>query len=328
MPGTLPGSTTYGHRVQLKYADGVQLGRADRRALKAPRKSRTRSHWRCASAAVLVGAFGAWVGAASASVEPFSAHLSRRAGDPPRWALVFTNQRHTVTRYSVCVERSSHADRRCWSRTVAVHRTSRVIIGAYPPGSWLAEWTSAGRRISRQFVVEGDELESLLRRVPLAKAKGILSQHASPFLAEVRAQGEREEVDGEKRRGPFQWGVSQPSCSTETKPEAEIVCQETAELQYNAVGHSATPVNVCETKPGYYSPTECPVLEYPEVLSPAGEEHRVSLVISGSGVFDPLHPEAGRALCAHLEAAVHHEPRSTREWELLGASGPTCNVTV
>jgi hypothetical protein len=132
----------------------------------------------------------------------------------------------------------------------------------------------------------------------------------------------------EKRRGPFQWGVSPPSCSTETKPDAEIVCQETAELQYNAVGHSATPINVCETKPGYYSPTECPVLEYPEVLSPAGEEHRVSLTISGSGVFDPLHPEAGQALCAHLEAAVHREPRSTREWELLGTSGPTCNVTV
>jgi hypothetical protein len=189
MPGTLPGGTAYGHRVQLKYADGVQLGRADSRALKAPRKSRTRLRWRCAPAAVLVGAFGAWAGAASASVEPFSAHLSRRAGDPPRWALVFTNQSHTVTRYSVCVERSSHADRRCWSRTVAAHRTSRVVIGAYPPGSWLAEWTSAGRRISRQFVVAGDELESLLRRVPLAKAKGILSSTLCLFSRKYVRKG-------------------------------------------------------------------------------------------------------------------------------------------
>lgn len=140
--------------------------------------------------------------------------------------------------------------------------------------------------------------------------------------------GSRLAADAEKRRGPFQWGVSQPSCSTETKPEAEIVCEEIAELQYNTVGHSATPVNACETKPGYYSPTECPVLEYPETVTPAGEEYRMSLTISQGGVFDPLNPRAGASLCGHLEAAVHHEPRSTREWELLGTSGPTCNITV
>lgn len=169
-------------------------------------------------------------------------------------------------------------------------------------------------------------LKSLLRRVPLAKAKSLLSQDVAPFLAEVRARGEQEEADGEERRGPFQWSVSQPSCSTKTTPEAEIICKETAGLQYNTVGQSATPVNVCETKPGYYSPGECPQYEYPEVLVPGGKEERLMLLtISQGGVANPLKPEADAALCGHLEGAVR---RGSGEWEITGESGPECNVTV
>jgi hypothetical protein len=325
MPSTLPGSTTHGHRVELKYAYGVKSRRADQKGLKALGKSRTHLNYgRRLLVTALVVALGASAGAASASAEPFSAHLSRGAGEPPPWTLVFTNLGHVTARYRVCVERSSHADRRCWSRTVRANATSRVVIGTYPPGSWLAEWLSAGRRVSRRFVVEGDGLEALLRRVPMSKAASILSQAVAPFLTEVHTQGEA----ASGRRGPFQWTVTQPSCSTRTKPEAEIVCQEQAELQYSAVGPSTTPVNACITHPGVYSPTECPVLEYPETLTPAGEEYRMSLTISQGGVFDPLNPQSGASLCGHLEAAVHHEPRSTREWELLGTSGPTCNVKV
>lgn len=327
MPATVAGGAIHSHRVELKYAGGVKLGWADKKALKAPGKSRTYlGYGRRLATAVLVVALGACVGAASASAEPFSAYLSRGAGEPPQWTLVFTNRGRATARYRVCVERSSHADRRCWNRTARANGASRVVIGTYPPGSWLAEWLSAGRGISRRFVVGGDELESLLNHVPLSRAKIIFSQDVSPYLAEVRVRGEREEVGAEKRRGPFQWIVSQPSCSTKTKPEAEIVCKETAELQYNMISHSVTPINACETKPGVYSPTECPVLEYPEVLVPGGkEEYLMLLTISQGDVLNPLNPEAGASLCGHLEGAVRH---GSGEWGILGESGPECNVAV
>lgn len=256
----------------------MKFRRADWKGLKALGKSHTHLNYgrRRLLVIALVVALGACAGAASASAESFSAHLYRGAGGRPQWTLVFTNLGHVTARYRVCVERSSHADRRCWSRTIRANGTSRVVIGTYPPGIWLVEWLSAGRRVSRRFVVEGDGLEALLRRVPMSKAASILSQAVAPFLAEVHAQGEA----ASGRQGPFQWTVSQPSCSTRTKPEAEIVCQEQAELQYSAVGPSTTPVNACITHPGMYSPTECPILEYPETLTAAGEEYRMSLMIS------------------------------------------------